>query len=78
MENQSRMDSFMEAITNTAVGFIVSLVTWVIVAWSMNIPVTWGENFIIVSIFTVVSIIRSYILRRLFNGRSIWQTIRNH
>ena len=72
---QSRIDSFMEAATNTAIGFIVSLVTWVAVAWAYDIPMTWGTSFQITGIFTVVSIIRGYALRRLFNGRSVWEAI---
>ena len=72
---QSRIDSFMEAATNTAIGFIVSLATWVAVAWAYDIPMTWSTNFQITGIFTVVSIIRGYALRRLFNGRSVWAAI---
>lgn len=75
MPSQSRVDSFMEAVCNTFIGFWVSLATWVIVAWWLQIPMSWSQNFLITGIFTVVSIARSYILRRLFNGRSIWLTI---
>lgn len=74
---QSRIDSFIEAVINTSIGFVVSLVVWIIVAWAMSIPVTWGQNITITLIFTVVSVARSYLLRRLFNGRSVWQAIRS-
>lgn len=70
------MDSLMEAVTNTAVGFIISLITWHFVALAMNIPVTMSQNLIITGIFTVVSIIRGYVLRRIFNGRTIWQEMK--
>lgn len=73
---QSKADSFMEAVTNTAIGFIVSLITWHFVAAAMNIPMTLEKNLIITAIFTVVSIARGYVLRRLFDGRTVWQTIR--
>lgn len=66
----------MEAVCNTAVGFIVSLITWIVVAWALGIPMTWGQNLLITGIFTVVSIARSYALRRLFNGRSIWTSLK--
>lgn len=72
---QSRVDSFMEAVTNTAIGFCVSLVTWIVVAWAYGIPMTWVTNLSITGIFTVVSIARQYVLRRAFNGRSVWATI---
>ena len=73
--SQSRIDSFMEALTNTAIGFIVSLVTWIVVAWAYGIPMTWATNLSITAIFTVVSIARQYVLRRCFNGRSVWAAI---
>lgn len=73
---QHKMDSLMEAVTNTAVGFIISLITWYFVAEAMDIPVTWSQNLIITGIFTVVSIIRGYVLRRIFNGRTVWQEIK--
>jgi hypothetical protein len=75
--NQSRIDSLMEAVTNTAVGFIISLITWAIVAWALSIPMTWGKNFEITGIFTVVSVARSYVLRRAFDGRTVWVTIKD-
>lgn len=73
---QDKMDSLMEAVTNTAVGFVISLITWYFVAAAMNIPMTWAENLIITGIFTVVSIARGYVLRRIFDGRTIWQEMK--
>jgi hypothetical protein len=73
---QHKMDSFMEAVTNTSVGFVISLITWYFVAAAMNIPVTWSQNLIITGIFTVVSVARGYILRRIFDGRTIWQELK--
>lgn len=72
---QSRIDSLMESLTNTAIGFFVSLVTWMAVAWAYGIPMTFATNLSITAIFTVVSIIRQYVLRRLFNGRSAWKAL---
>ena len=73
---QGRIDSFFEALTNTAIGFVISLITWVFVARAMNIPVTWSQNLLITGIFTVVSIARGYVLRRIFDGRTVWQEIK--
>lgn len=72
---QSRKASMTEALMNTASGFIVSMMVWQwIVAPLYNIPVTLGQNIGITSIFTVVSIARSYAWRRLFN----WLTMRRY
>ena len=73
---QSKADSFMEAVTNTAIGFVISLITWHFVAAWMRIPMTMEKNLIITGIFTIVSIIRGYVLRRMFDGRTVWQTIK--
>lgn len=62
---QHKMDSLMEAVTNTTVGFFISLITWYFVASAMDIPVTWTQNLIITGIFTVVSVARGYILQDL-------------
>jgi hypothetical protein len=66
----------MEAVTNTAIGFIISLVTWQAVAALFGIPMPIGENLQITAIFTVVSVARQYILRRTFDGRTPWQALR--
>ena len=64
---QSRKHSLFESLVNTAIGFLVSMLTWVIVARLYGIPMTWADNLGITAIFTVVSIARQYVLRRIFN-----------
>ncbi len=74
---QTRIDSFMESITNTAIGFAVSLVTWHFVAQTYGIPMPLSTNLQITAVFTIVSIIRQYVLRRAFDGRSPWQAMKS-
>jgi hypothetical protein len=65
---QSPLASFIEACMNTASGFVVSLLFWtyvVVPVW--NLPVTMSQNLIITGCFTVLSVARSYIWRRVFN-----------
>lgn len=66
---QSRKHSLFESLVNTAIGFLVSMLTWVIVARLYGIPMTWADNLGITAIFTIVSIARQYVLRRIFNRR---------
>jgi len=73
---QHRIDSLAEALTNTAIGFLVSLVTWIIVARLYGIPMTTSTSLQITGWFTVVSVLRQYLLRRLFDGRSPWQALK--
>ena len=67
--SQSRMESLVEAKVNTAIGMVVSylLGMWLYPKFGFN--VTPAQNITIMVIFTVVSVIRSYAIRRLFNRR---------
>jgi len=64
---QSKRHSLLESITNTLAGFLVSLLIQLIIYPVMGIPVSFHQNLIITFIFTIASIIRGYVLRRLFN-----------
>ena len=66
--SQLKSVSLLEACLNTASGFIVSLIVWHYVAQWYGIPMPLATNLEITGIFTVVSIARSYLWRRLFNG----------
>jgi len=64
---QTRMQSLIEATVNIGVGFAVSVVLWQLLAhyYGYHMPIV--RNLQITTIFTVVSLLRSYSLRRVFN-----------
>lgn len=64
---QSRLESLIEAAINVALGYMVALGAQLVVfPWfSINIPMS--SNIAIGIIFTLVSLVRSYALRRFFN-----------
>lgn len=64
---QSRIQSFIEAWANVAIGYFVALAAQMIVFPLYDIDVTVSQNIQIGLIFTAVSVARSYALRRLFN-----------
>ncbi len=64
---QTKKYSLIESITNTLVGFIVSLLIQLIIYPTMGIPVTFTQNIVITFIFTLASILRGYVVRRMFN-----------
>lgn len=64
---QTRTHSMIESLANTGLGFIISLAAQVLIFPMFGIVVSLGTNTAIVLVFTVISIARSYILRRLFN-----------
>jgi hypothetical protein len=71
---QSRLMSLAESIANVVVGYGLALVTQLIVFPWFGIAASFAEHLAIGAAFTVVSILRSYLLRRLFEhwrvGRS--------
>lgn len=64
---QTKKNSFIESVTQTVIGFCIAMLTQIIVYPIMDISVTIAQNFKISAIFTVVSIIRGYLIRRIFN-----------
>lgn len=65
---QSKTASLIEQILNVGSGFIISLIVWVYVIVPIwNFDVTMTENLTITFMFTIVSVIRGYAWRRLFN-----------
>ncbi len=59
--------SGVEAVTNVVVGYGVSVVATMIILPAFGVSVDPGEAFGISAAFTVVSLARSYLLRRLFS-----------
>lgn len=67
----------MEALVNVAIGFGINFIANIIVLPAvLGVPVNLAELGLIGVIFTAISITRSYVLRRLFNGRSVWAAIK--
>ena len=63
---QSRRLSLVESITNVAVGYLLAVIMQIVVFPWFGIHPSLGENLAIGSIFTGISLLRSYALRRLF------------
>lgn len=66
--SQSRMQSALESLTNVAAGYLVALGVQGIVFPLFGIHVTLIQNIGIAAVFTGVSLVRSYMIRRWFNG----------
>lgn len=64
---QSRAMSLVEAVTNVVIGYSVAVATQMIMFPLFELRATLDQNLRIGLIFTVVSLLRSYALRRLFN-----------
>ncbi|ANK79881.1 MAG: hypothetical protein TEF_03035 [Rhizobiales bacterium NRL2] len=65
---QSRAMSLVEAVANVAVGFGVAVVTQILIFPVFGLQTTLVQNLNMGAVFTVVSIARSFALRRLFEA----------
>ena len=65
--NQTKQKSLIESITQTIIGLGTSILIQVILYPILGIPVTFTQNLIITIVFFIVSIIRGYLIRRLFD-----------
>ncbi len=63
---QTRKASFIEASLNMALGFAVSMAAQIVIFPAFGIHIGAGAHIGIGLAFTIVSIARSYALRRLF------------
>src|SRR5882724_3214327 len=74
MKAQSKKASIFEAIVNIIVGLGVAFVSQQIIFNAYGYHVTYLMNLQLTAWFTVVSLIRSFFLRRVFN----WFTEHSH
>ena len=63
---QSRRMSLVEAATNVTVGYVLAVVTQIVALPWFNLHPSLGENLAIGALFTGISLLRTYTLRRLF------------
>jgi len=63
---QSRTMSLMESVANVIVGYGVAVVTQILIFPIFGLHTTLAENLKMGAVFTVVSIARSFALRRVF------------
>jgi len=67
---QSRRMSLVEAVTNVSVGYLLAVATQIAVFPWFGLHPSLGENLAIGALFTALSLIRGYALRRLFEALS--------
>lgn len=64
---QTRLQSFIESVINVTIGYGVALISQILVFPFFGIHISMESNLLIGAIFTVISIVRSYVVRRVFN-----------
>jgi len=70
---QSKLDSLLESLTNITIGFTVATISNFIVLPMFGYDVTAGDSILIAIVFTIISLVRSYIIRRVFNKLKVFK-----
>ena len=66
MKQQTKKKSLIESTVQTLIGLGTSILVQITIYPLMGIPVSFEQNLIITAVFFVVSIVRGYLVRRLF------------
>lgn len=66
---QSRLSSGIESLLNIAIGYVVAFLSQLAIFPHFGIHVPLSANLWIGAWFTVISLVRSYAIRRWFNAR---------
>lgn len=64
---QTKKFSLIEAITNTLIGYFVTLICSPFIYWVCEVEISFNKLTLVTLLFTLLSIIRGYVIRRFFN-----------
>lgn len=65
---QSKLGSLLESLTNIVIGVFIGFICNILILPLFGYNVTLNDGFLISCIFTLVSLVRSYIIRRIYNA----------
>lgn len=71
MSGQSRKASLAEAWTNIIVGFAINYTANLLIFPLFDMHISYSANFIMGLIYTGISLVRSYVLRRVYNAATV-------
>lgn len=66
---QSKKQSLIESLTSVSIGWLIGVILNMLVLPLFDYDVSLTDGVLISIIFTAVSVIRSYIIRRFFNSK---------
>ena len=66
---QSKKQSFIESLTNVGIGWFISFIANMLVLPLFGYNINLTDGVLISIIFTIISIVRGYVVRRWFNSK---------
>jgi len=74
-KGQSKLESFKESFINILIGYFTALISQLIIFPWFDIEVSLTENLLIGLYFTLISLVRGYLIRRYFNKKLIKENL---
>ena len=65
---QSKLESLVESVVNTCVGLVITIIVYPIINYSLDIKMSAAQVSLSTLLFTIVSVIRGFVIRRFFNN----------
>ena len=66
---QSKRESMIETLTNVGMGWLISFIASMLVLPLFGYNINLTDGILISIIFTIISIVRGYLIRRFFNSK---------
>ena len=66
---QSKRESMIETLTNVGIGWFISFIANMLVLPLFGYNINFTDGVLISIIFTIISIVRGYVVRRWFNSK---------
>ena len=74
--NQQKIDSVIEVSTNVLIRAPINMMANTVIFPLFGYQITVSQNFGFMVIFTIISFTVSYSIRRLFDGKPVYRTIK--
>ena len=71
MTGQTKLHSLIESCVDIGIGFAISVIATMVILPALGYMVTLGNALKITVCFTILSLIRKFIIRRIFNGITV-------
>ena len=66
---QSKRESMVESLTSTTIGWLIGVILNLTVLPLFDYNITVVDSLLVSLIFTVISVVRGYLIRRFFNSK---------
>ena len=67
---QTKLHSLLESFANIFIGYVVAVLSQLIVFPLFEIQISFNDNLMIGLYFTGISLVRSYVIRRWFTAKT--------